>query len=113
MMKTMWKAAVLALALAGEAHAAGGWSELPDDEVEAALAARSMSFPDGASWGFFADGRVLSGEVWGRWQLGDETVCLIWPGSEAQCYRLEVKGIDLRFTPVAGGTARIARYSDL
>ncbi|VDC31812.1 hypothetical protein [Pseudogemmobacter humi] len=101
--------AVLALpALAGEA-----WHGLSDEAIAPALAARSMAFPDGTTWGFFADGRVLEGGVWGRWQVGDETLCLIWPGAEARCYTLEASGIDLRFTPLKGGTALVARYSDL
>ncbi|MCL4066768.1 hypothetical protein M3484_09305 [Pseudomonas sp. GX19020] len=110
----MWKAGALVLSLAaGMAHAAADWATVPDDRVETVLAARTIGFPDGVTWGFFADGRVLSGETWGRWSLGDETVCLLWPGAEAVCYRLDEKGIDLRFTPVSGGAARVGRYIDL
>ncbi|WP_157970892.1 hypothetical protein [Pseudogemmobacter bohemicus] len=110
----LWKLAAVVLILAGGAgQAAVDWAEVPDDRMEAVLAARTMQFADGVTWGFFADGRVLSGETWGRWSQGDETVCLLWPGQETACYRLEEKGIDLRFTPVAGGAARVARYNDL
>jgi hypothetical protein len=117
-MKRIWNAAATGLFLglavmAGPVIAASDWVEVPDDGMAAALVARTVQFADGSNWGFFADGRVLSGEVWGRWSQGDETVCLLWPGAEADCYRLEIRDIDLRFTPVSGGTARVARYIDL
>ncbi|NPD15337.1 hypothetical protein HOY34_09010 [Xinfangfangia sp. D13-10-4-6] len=120
MMQTIRKVvtAVMMLAggfsgLTGGAALAGDWVGIPDDALAGALVSREMRFEDGSSWGFFADGRVISGDFWGRWSQGDEALCLIWPDAEAVCYQVEINGIDLRFTPVAGGPARIARYNDL
>lgn len=113
----MRKLAMLLAVLAQPALAGEPWHGLSDDAIAPALAARSMVFPDGTTWGFFADGRVLDGETrgetWGRWQVGDETLCLLWPGAEARCYTLETSGIDLRFTPLKGGGPLVARYNDL
>ena len=100
------------LAIGSVAQAAGGWEALSDETIVPALSARTLGFPDGATWGFFADGRVLSETGWGRWQVGDETLCLNW-GNDNRCYTLELKGIDLRFSPLNGGEARVGRYTDL
>ncbi|MCB5409988.1 hypothetical protein [Pseudogemmobacter faecipullorum] len=100
------------MAFGGMAQAAGGWEALSDETIAPALSARTLGFADGTTWGFFADGRVLSETGWGRWQVGDETLCLNW-GNDNRCYTLELKGIDLRFSPLSGGEARVGRYTDL
>ena len=100
------------IASAGLASASGGWEALSDETIVPALSARTLGFADGSTWGFFADGRVLSEKGWGRWQVGDETLCLNW-GNDNRCYTLELKGIDLRFSPLTGGEARVGRYTDL
>jgi hypothetical protein len=98
--------------LAAGSAGAEEWRMLSGAEITAALTARVVQYQDGARQDFFADGRTLYGESWGRWRVEADQYCSQWPPSDRwACYGVEVSGIDLRF--VAGAEVTTGRYVDL
>jgi hypothetical protein len=92
---------------------AEGWQRLEGDGITTALAARVLGYPDGTLQDFFADGRTLYGESWGRWEVRGDRYCSQWPPSDRwTCYGVEQSGLDIRFTDDAGVTTT-GRYVDL
>lgn len=111
----MWiKVALVAiLGFASTIAAAEDWQRLEDQGITKALAARVLGYPDGTLQDFFADGRTLYGESWGRWEVRGDVYCSQWPPSDRwDCYAVEQSGLDIRFTDDAGGTTT-GRYVDL
>lgn len=102
--------AVVALTCGG-ALAEVGWSKLSGSKLSAALASRTLGFPEGVTVGFFSDGRALKGWEWGRWWLENEQVCVQWPDRASRCYAVARRGIDLRFRHPE--VTLIGRYIDL
>jgi hypothetical protein len=93
--------------------AAEGWQRLEGQGITAALTARVLGYPDGTLQDFFADGRTLFGESWGRWEVRGDRYCSQWPPSDRwSCYTVDQSGLDIRFTDDAGA-ATIGRYVDL
>jgi hypothetical protein len=93
------------------------WEPLKGAEIAAALTSRVLQYKDGAEQNFFADGRTLyaagAGESWGRWWVAGDEYCSSWPPSDRPaCYRVDVQGLDLRFTG-PGGDVTLGRYIDL
>lgn len=112
----MLKALGVLILLAGPAMA-GDWEVLRGDEVRAALAARVLAYPDGATQDFFQDGKTLyesdGTPSWGRWRVEGDQYCSQWPPSDSwACYGVERNGIDIRFTS-PGGSVTVGRYVDL
>jgi hypothetical protein len=92
---------------------AEGWEDLDGPAVAAALSARVLGYPDGTLQDFFADGRTLYGESWGRWEVRDGRYCSLWPPSDRwTCHEVDRNGLDIRFT-AEDGTETIGRYVDL
>ena len=108
--------AIVAVALAAGPVVAGEWEVLAGEGLRAALVARTLTYPDGATQGFKADGTTLydSGTPqWGKWQVQGRQYCSVWPPSETwACYDVARNGLDLRFTGT-DGTATVGRYVDL
>lgn len=107
---------VLTLCLAMPA-AAEEWRPLDAAGISAALSARVLRSEDGSTQKFFRDGRSLreaaDGTRWGKWWVEADRVCLLWPpAAAADCWTVEVRRIDLRFT-AADGETWTARYVDL
>ena len=93
--------------------AAEDWKRLDGPGITAALAARVLGYPDGKLQDFFADGRTLYGESWGRWEVRGDRFCSQWPPSDRwTCHAVDQSGLDIRFTDDAGVTT-IGRYIDL
>jgi hypothetical protein len=108
-----------ALAAAPGQVAAAEWQSLHGEAIAAALSARVLVYPGGATQNFFADGRTLyeagNGPSWGRWRVDGDRYCSQWPPREAwDCYAVdrEARGLDLRFVD-KGGDATVGRYIDL
>ncbi|MCX7287615.1 MAG: hypothetical protein NTW20_08655 [Rhodobacterales bacterium] len=111
-----WAAAILAfwptLALAD------GWEQLDGPGIVTALTARVLGYADGPSAGgalqdFFADGRTLYGDQWGRWEVWGDLYCSVWPPSDRwSCYTVSRQGLDIRFS-TDGGEVSVGRYVDL
>jgi hypothetical protein len=98
--------------LPGLAHAEA-WQPLDGPAITAALSARVLGYPDGTLQDFFADGRTLSGESRGHWEVRGDQYCSVWPPSERwTCYQVDQSGLDVRFTDTSGATT-IGRYVDL
>jgi hypothetical protein len=92
---------------------AGGWERLDGPAITAALAARVLGYPDGTLQDFFADGRTLYGESFGRWEVRGDRYCSLWPPSDRwTCHDVERQRLDIRFT-ADDGTVTIGRYVDL
>ncbi len=92
---------------------AESWKRLAGGDITTALAARVLGYPDGTLQDFFADGRTLYGDSYGRWEVRGDLYCSQWPPSERwECYQVDQSGLDLRFTDDAGATT-IGRYVDL
>lgn len=107
----MWRL-VLALAMLPGAGLAQDWEILDGPGIAAALAARVVQYPDGASQNFFADGRTLyegPGAIWGRWWVQGGQVCAVWP----QSYRWTCSGVARRGLQVRFGAALVGQYVDL
>jgi hypothetical protein len=93
--------------------AAEGWERLSGQGITAALSARVLGYPDGTLQDFFADGRTLYGESWGRWEVRGDRYCSLWPPSDRwACHEVERSGLDIRFTDEQGA-ATVGRYVDL
>lgn len=106
-------ALVLILGLGPAPVLADGWARLAGDEITRALGSRVLGYPDGSLQDFFADGRTLYGDSYGRWEVRGDRYCSQWPPSERwDCYVVDQSGLDLRFTDDAG-VATIGRYADL
>ena len=97
---------------------ADDWRILDGPAITLALSSRALSYEDGSSQNFFADGATSykNGTTsLGRWQvLGDE-YCSQWPPSDRwACYavKAEAAGLDLRFV-AADGSSTQGRYIDL
>ena len=96
-------------ALAG----AEDWERLEGQDIATALVARVLGYPDGTLQDFFADGRTLSGDRFGRWEVREDRYCSQWPPSDRwDCFLVEQSGLDLRFTD-DNGTTIVGRYVDL
>ncbi len=111
-------AAAAMVALVGPAAAGEGWTRLTGADVAAALTARTLTYDDGATQDFRADGGTTytSGSPsLGHWRVEGDRYCSQWPPSESwACYDLDrsADGLDLRF--VAGdGSSSAGRYTDL
>jgi hypothetical protein len=92
---------------------AEGWERLDGPAITAALAARVLGYPDGTLQDFFADGRTLYGESFGRWEVRDDRFCSLWPPSDRwTCFDVDRQRLDIRFT-ADDGTVTIGRYVDL
>jgi hypothetical protein len=92
---------------------AEGWERLDGPAIAAALGARVLGYPDGTLQDFFADGRTLYGESYGRWEVRGDRYCSLWPPSDRwTCYAVDRKRLDIRFT-AEDGTGTIGRYVDL
>jgi hypothetical protein len=101
------------LVFAPDLAAAEGWQRLDGEGIKAALAARVLGYPDGTLQDFFADGRTLYGESWGRWTVRGDRYCSQWPPSDRwTCHAVEQSGLDILFTDDAG-VATTGRYVDL
>lgn len=116
-MMRAWAGLVLALS-AGMATA-GEWEPLAGEGLRAALVARTLGYPDGATQGFAADGttRHEAGgrSSTGRWRIEGDRYCSAWPPGESwACYAVErsANGLDLRFTGESGDRTT-GRYIDL
>jgi hypothetical protein len=110
------RTAFFCLLLAAPVHAEA-WRVLDDAGITAALAARVLRYEDGSTQNFFQDGRTLyeagAGEAWGKWWVAGGQYCSTWPPSDvAACYRVEARGLDLRFIG-KGGDVSVGRYQDL
>lgn len=97
--------------------AAEDWQSLDTAGITQALSSRVLRYEDGTQQDFFRDGRTLysagAGESWDRWCAEGDRYCSTWPPSETPaCYRVEAKGLDIRFTAASGDTT-IGRYVDL
>ena len=93
------------------------WRVLDDAGISAALSARVLQYQDGSTQNFFEGGRTLyqagAGETWGNWWVEGGQYCSTWPPSDvATCYRVEVRGLDVRFSG-KGGDVSVGRYVDL
>lgn len=94
------------------------WVTLDSAEITAALAARVLAYTEAPSdkpdlQDFFADGRTLFNDQWGRWDVRDGRYCSTWPPSERwSCFDVARRGLDIRFTSDEG-EAVIGRYVDL
>jgi hypothetical protein len=93
------------------------WRLLDGPGITAALTARVLQYQDGSTQNFFLDGRTLyeagAGESWGKWWVEADQYCSTWPPSDvAACYRVEVQGVEVRFTS-KGGDVSVGRYVDL
>jgi hypothetical protein len=92
---------------------AEGWERLDGPGITAALAARVLGYPDGTLQDFFADGRTLYGESYGRWEVREDRYCSLWPPSDRwACFDVDRQRLDIRFT-AGDGTVTIGRYVDL
>jgi hypothetical protein len=101
------------LAFCPVAALAADWEPLDGPAISTALTQRVLGFPDGTLQDFLADGRTLSGNQWGRWEVRADRYCSVWPPSDRwTCYAVDRQGIDIRFTP-EGGQPVIGRYVDL
>lgn len=110
------RAAVVVLGLVAPVQAEG-WRPLDSAGIKAALAARVLGYPDGATQDLFQDGRTLylvgDRASWGRWWVEDDRYCSSWPPSDvAACYLIAVQGLDVRFTG-SDGSVTVGRYQDL
>lgn len=104
---------VMVLALWPTLILAEDWQPLDGAGIASALAARVLVYEGGALQDFFADGRTLYGDQWGRWEVRGDRYCSVWPPSDRRaCYDVARRGIDLRFT-ADGGTETVGRYADL
>jgi hypothetical protein len=107
------RALVLILTLGPTVGAAEVWERLDDHRITAALAARVLGYPDGTLQDFFADGRTLYGSNFGRWEVRGDYYCSQWPPSDRwDCYAVDRRGLDIRFTGADGATT-VGRYVDL
>lgn len=89
------------------------WERLDGQGITDALTARVLGYPDGTLQDFFADGRTLYGERWGRWEVRGDSYCSQWPPSDRwDCYAVGRNGLDIRFTAENGATT-VGRYVDL
>jgi hypothetical protein len=93
------------------------WRALDDGAIHTALAARVLQYEGGSTQNFFQDGRTLyetgGGASWGKWWVGGNRYCSTWPPSDvANCYAVEVRGLEVRFIG-AGGEVTVGRYVDL
>jgi hypothetical protein len=92
---------------------ADGWEALDGPAIRDALGARVLGYPDGTLQDFFADGRTLYGDSFGRWEVRGDRYCSLWPPSDRwACYGVDRMGIDIRFT-AEDGTETVGRYVDL
>lgn len=109
-------AALIAVILATPAQAED-WRPLDDAGIKAALGARVLQYPDGATQNFLIDGRTLyevkTGTSWGKWWVEGGRYCSTWPSSETpSCYNVAVRGLEIRFSGGAGDVT-VGRYVDL
>jgi hypothetical protein len=89
------------------------WQPLDGAGIATALASRVLVYEGGALQDFFADGRTLYGDQWGRWEVRGDRYCSVWPPSDRwACHDVARKGIDLRFT-ADDGSESVGRYTDL
>ena len=109
------------IAAAGAAFAAYAeetWRKLGADELNKALAARTVAYENGASQTFDIAGSTSydSGTFSaGKWKIDGDRYCSVWPPSEKwACYDVEVSadGLGLKFT-ADDGSETIGRYVDL
>ncbi|MFZ1660620.1 MAG: hypothetical protein WAT77_01580 [Paracoccaceae bacterium] len=106
------------IAAAGAAFAEEGWRKLGADELNKALAARTVAYENGASQTFDIVGTTDydSGTFSaGKWKIDGDRYCSVWPPSEKwACYDVEVSsdGLGLKFI-ADDGSATIGRYVDL
>jgi hypothetical protein len=104
---------VASLGLSPTGVGAEGWQHLQGEDITTALAARVLGYPDGTLQDFFADGRTLYGETYGRWEVRGDLYCSLWPPSDRwTCYRVDRNRLDVRFTD-DDGAETIGRYVDL
>ncbi|WP_431299300.1 hypothetical protein [Tabrizicola sp. BL-A-41-H6] len=103
---------VVALALWPGVAGAEEWRALSGAEIRSALSARVLQYEDAVAQDFFADGRTLYGESWGRWRVEGDAYCSIWPPSDRwDCLAVEARGIDVRF--LGDGEPVVGKYADL
>ena len=112
----MLRSALLVVCLVSPALAED-WQVLDDAGISAALTARVLRYEDGSTQNFFDGGRTLyqagAGESWGKWWVEGGRYCSAWPPSDGTaCYRVEVQGLDVRFTSQSGDMS-LGRYQDL
>jgi hypothetical protein len=93
------------------------WLVLDAAGITTALSARVLQYQDGSTQNFFTDGRTLyeagAGESWGKWWVEGGQYCSSWPPSDvAACYRVEARGLEVRFSS-RGGDVSVGRYVDL
>ena len=97
---------------------AGGWEPLDGPGIADALTARVLAYSatattTAAMQDFFADGRTLYNDQWGRWEVRGDRYCSTWPPSDRwSCFAVARLGLDIRFTS-DGGEVSIGRYADL
>jgi hypothetical protein len=89
------------------------WERLQGPEISAALTARVLGYKDGKLQDFLADGRTLYGDSTGRWEVRGDLYCSVWlPSDRWNCYAVDRKGLDIRFT-AEDGSDTVGRYVDL
>ncbi len=107
---------IMAVVLLAGPATAGEWEPLAGDALRTALEARTVTYADGATQDFRADGTTLydAGQPqWGRWEAQGRQYCSLWPPSGTwACYDVARNGPELRFTG-SDGTASVGRYVDL
>ena len=106
------KLAVTGLALLGllaaSAAAAEDWRPLTDAEITKVLERHFLRYPDGSEQ-FFNYGGLTEYRIgWpngGRWRVGEDRYCALWPPREGwECYDVALgpDGRQVRFTDALG-----------
>jgi hypothetical protein len=109
----MMRAAMVALVLMAGPVSAEEWRLIDGPGIRAALKARVLVYADGTLQDFFADGRTLYGDQWGRWAVRDDRYCSSWPpAGRWDCYEVALRGLEVRFTS-GGKDAVVGKYVDL
>lgn len=106
------------IAAAGAVFAEEAWRKLGADELNKALAARTVAYENGASQTFDIAGSTGydSGTFSaGKWKIDGNRYCSVWPPSEKwACYDVELSadGLGLKFI-ADDGSETIGQYVDL
>ena len=110
--------AITAAPLLATTAKADDWQPLDAVSIKTALAARKVTYKDGATQQFNADGSTTytaNRPSKGRWRIDGPQYCSQWPPSDQwSCYDVAISGagLDLRFT-AADGSESVGRYVDL
>ncbi len=105
------------LALASMAQAQD-WQPLDGEAIKTAITARLLTYEDGATQQFNADGTTIYTKdkpTNGQWRVEASQYCSQWPPSDRwSCYDIarSADGLDIRFTAPDASTTT-GRYTDL